>query len=71
MSTNGMNEILSRLFLDGEFRQQLRNDPETTLADFDLTPEQRARLFRLKKQILPDEMAQAAPTKINVPYSLN
>lgn len=52
MSTKikAMDEILSRWFRDGQFRQQLRDDPEQALAGYDLTPAQRARLFKFKKQ---------------------
>ena len=50
--TKVMDEILSRWFLDKQFRDQLRNDPAQALAGYDLTPEQQARLFRLKKRAL-------------------
>ena len=73
MSTNDMDQILYRWFLDGEFREQLRNDPEQALAGYDLTPEQQARLFKLKKHTLPDK--QEAPdfplTQLNQPFSQN
>lgn len=50
-----IDEILSRWLRDGEFRQQLRHNPEKVLADYELTPEQRTRLLKLKKQsaVLP------------------
>lgn len=49
MSTKVIDDLLSRWFFDGEFRQALRDDPERALAGYDLTPAVRARLFKLKK----------------------
>lgn len=49
MSTKEMDAVLSRMFLDGEFRRLLREDPEQALAGYNLSPIHKARLLRLKK----------------------
>ena len=50
MSTTEMDKILSRWFLDGQFREQLRDDPSQALAGYELTSEQRERFLKLKKR---------------------
>jgi hypothetical protein len=54
MSTKVMDEILSRLFLDGEFRERLRTDPQQALVwygyDLDLTAVEKARLSKYKRR---------------------
>ena len=56
MSTKVMDEILVRLFLDGEFRERLRTDPQQALVgygyDLDLTAEEKARLSKYKRRTL-------------------
>ncbi|MCP4417899.1 MAG: hypothetical protein GY805_14840 [Chloroflexi bacterium] len=73
MSVNVMDEILSRFFLDGQFREQLRNNPEQTLATYDLPPEQRKRLFKLKKRSSQGKlrMSKLSLAKLNQIFSLN
>ena len=54
MSTKVMDEILIRLFLDGEFRERLRTDPQQALVsygyDLDLTAEQQPGLPKSKRR---------------------
>ena len=54
MSTKVMDEILSRLFLDGEFRERLRADPQQALVcygyDLDLTVEEQSRISKYKRR---------------------
>ncbi|WP_420644479.1 Os1348 family NHLP clan protein [Candidatus Leptofilum sp.] len=81
MSTQVMDEVLSRWFRDAQFREQLRNDPEQALANYDLTSEQRHRLFKLKKQssqskrepspLSAVEAADSPPVNPSHPFSLN
>ncbi len=73
MSTKAMDEILSRWFLDGQFRAQLRRDPEQALSGYDLTPEQRARLFKLKRPAPQDkpETVDSPLAKRSQSFSLN
>ena len=73
MSVNSMDEILSRWFRDGQFREQLRTDPEQALAGFDLTPAQQTRLFKLKKRSEESENKKADFPFFNSdnPFSLN
>jgi len=73
MSVKVLDEILNRLFLDGQFREQLRNDPGPALAGYDLTPEQQARFYILKKRTPQSKQGTfdfplANP---NAPFSLN
>jgi hypothetical protein len=49
MSIKAMDEVLSRWFRDGRFREQIRRDPEGALAGYDLTPVERERWLRLKR----------------------
>ena len=49
MSIKAMDEVLSRMIRDRAFRDLLRRDPEQALTGYDLTPEERANLFRFKK----------------------
>ena len=48
MTTKVMDIVLSRLYLDAQFRDLLRHDPEQALAGYDLAPHERAALSRLK-----------------------
>ena len=64
-STQGIDEVLSRWFRDGQFREQLRCDPQQALAEYELTAVQRARLLKLKKH-----KPQSKP-EITNPFSLN
>ena len=50
MSIKVMDEVLSRMFLDKDFRDLLRSDPEQALAGYDLTPTERAAFQKLKKR---------------------
>ncbi|WP_420627978.1 Os1348 family NHLP clan protein [Candidatus Leptofilum sp.] len=63
MSIQAIDEVLNRWFIDRQFRQQLREDPERALAGFDLTPAQRSRLFKLKKESLPKSALPHADSK--------
>ena len=60
MSTKEMDAVLSRWFMDGKFRQQLREDPEVALAGYNLSPAHRARLLNLKKpaHMSPDRISE-------------
>jgi hypothetical protein len=69
MSTKEMDAILSRIFLDGKFRQQIREDPERALADYSLSPIHKARLLRLKRPA--QKSASAAPTIHKNTFSSN
>ena len=73
MSTKVMDEILSRWFRDGQFREQLRHNPEQALAGYDLTREQRVRLFKLKKRVRhnKDKQADFPCSHPNHPFSQN
>ena len=55
MSTEAIDEVLSRWFRDGNFRKQLRRDPERALVNYDLTPDQREWFFNLKERAAEDE----------------
>jgi hypothetical protein len=73
MSVKIMDEVLSRLFLDKEFRQLLRHNPEHALAGYDLTPKERAALSKLRKRRtpLPRKMIKAAPFPKNSDHSFS
>lgn len=68
MSRKVMDALLSRWFIDGRFRQQLRDDPEQALADYDLSPTYRTRLLKLKKQAT--HSAESIPTQRSNSLSL-
>lgn len=68
MSTKALNEVLSRWFRDGQFRTQLRHDPQQALANYDLTPDQRDWFFNLKKQAVENRPETAVS---NQPFSRN
>ncbi len=53
MSTQTLDNFLSRWFHDSEFRQLLRESPEEALADYELSPAHRARLLNVRKYGLP------------------
>ena len=44
MSVKAMDRVLSKWFLSPEFREQMNEDPDTTLLEFDLTANERERL---------------------------
>lgn len=44
MSLEAMIEVIERAALDGEFRSELRTNPDAVLLNFDLTPTQQAAL---------------------------
>ena len=50
MSIKVMDEVFIRLVRDKDFRELLRRDPEQALADYDLTPEERAAFARLSRR---------------------
>lgn len=53
MSTKNLDALLNRWFIDRQFRQLLRENPEQALAEYELSPAHRARLFKVKKYGLP------------------
>ncbi len=53
MSVKTIDALLSRWFRDGKFRQLLRANPERALAEYELTPAHRVRLFNVRKYGLP------------------
>ena len=66
MSIKAMDEVLSRIVRDKAFRDLLRHDPEHALVGYDLTPQERANLAKLKKRA-----RQTRPTKPGHSFSLN
>ena len=50
MTRKIMDEILSRWFRDKQFREQLHNNPQKALANYDLSQKQKAKLFKLKER---------------------
>ncbi len=42
MTTQAVTDVLERVMRDAAFRDRLAADPAATLAEFDLTPEERA-----------------------------
>ncbi len=73
MSTKTMDEILTRMLLDAPFRAQLRRNPAQALAAYDLTPAERARLFKFKKRGAGRERAAVgfSPARRSASFSLN
>lgn len=73
MFEKAIDEILSRWLRDGEFRRQLRHDPATVLADYQISREQQARLMKLKKQSVESGLGTAVspPVKADRPVNLN
>ena len=72
MSTKPLDDVLNRWFLDGDFRQQLRLNPEQVLADYQLTPLQRARFYRaLGRQQRLQQIAFQRPPIPGSSFSLN
>ena len=69
MSIKVIDEVLSRMILDKEFRDLLRHDPEHTLASYELIPEERAALYRLRKQATRHEKRQTIQGIIHQPES--
>ena len=53
MSDREFDSLLVRLYRDRTFRESLRRDAERALAEYDLTPEQKAALSRLQKRKTP------------------
>ena len=46
MSRDALTQALARASADAAFRSQLQSNPESALAGYDLTPEERAALMR-------------------------
>ncbi len=42
MSSDAVNLVLERAMVDADFRKRLASDPESALAEFDLSDEERA-----------------------------
>ena len=61
MSSRGIHDVLNRALVDQEFRHAVKTDPETALADFDLTAQERAAIgSRNYAQVVMAEMAGVA-----------
>ena len=64
-----MDAVLKRLFRDDAFREQLRQNAPAALAEYDLTPTQRASLCRLQKRPYKTPHRRLPPRRHN--FSLN
>ena len=51
MSANAVQTIIRRAVSDANFRAVLVSDPNTALAEYDLTSEERERLVRLDSSV--------------------
>ena len=61
MTQRARDDILERAMLDPQFRALLANDPAAALADYDLTPEERAAFHTgtVKAERLEDRMSKS------------
>lgn len=71
MSIKSMDEILSRMILDQEFRDLLRRDPKWALAGYELTPEEQNALAKLKKRPSPKMTNRFDPSATGTGHSFS
>ncbi len=74
MSKQALTQVVERASEDALFRQQLASNPENTLANYDLTPDERAALLSNDPKRLSDLGVDARITKsywdnFNTPFT--
>ena len=74
MTQQARDQIVDRAMSDATFRALLLNDPATALADYDLTPEERAmfqsgtaKAERLEDRISKSDLAATMSVKTSSP----
>ena len=74
MTQRARDEILERAMIDAAFRSLLASDPVTALADYDLTPEERAAFHtgtvkaeRLEERMSKSDLSSAMAVKTSSP----
>ena len=74
MTQRARDEILERAMIDAAFRSLLATDPVAALADYDLTPEERAAFHtgtvkaeRLEERMSKSDLSSAMAVKTSSP----
>ena len=74
MTQRARDEILERAMIDAAFRSLLASDPAAALADYDLTPEERAAFHtgtvkaeRLEERMSKSDLSSAMSVKTSSP----
>ena len=74
MTQRARDEILERAMIDAAFRSLLASDPAAALADYDLTPEERAAFHtgtvkaeRLEERMSKSDLSSAMAVKTSSP----
>ena len=74
MSAGAVRDVLQRAIDDAAFRERLARDPDGALAEYDLTPEERARFIagtltaeRLEERLSKTDLSAALSAKASAP----
>jgi hypothetical protein len=74
MTQRARDEVLERAMVDAAFRSLLSSDPVAALADYDLTPEERAAFHtgtvkaeRLEERMSKSDLSSAMAVKTSSP----
>lgn len=74
MTQRARDEILERAMVDAAFRSRLASDPVAALAEYDLTPEERAAFHtgtvkaeRLEERMSKSDLSSAMAVKTSSP----
>jgi hypothetical protein len=65
MSFESVQEVLNRAISDEAFRRQLYFDPDTALADYDLSPDERAALKAISSTGEADSVGELLDQRIS------
>ena len=67
MSKDALSKVIERASTDAAFRSQLKSSPESALAGYDLTPEERAAVMHGDPRHLESLAVDARITKVDNP----